>query len=401
MEPNASPARRAGPLADLRVVEFAGIGPGPFACMLLSDMGADVVTIDRPGARASDPRNVTQRGRTVVQADLKDAACIEQVLQLLQAADVLVEGFRPGVMERLGLGPEAVARRNARLVYGRMTGWGQHGPLAQAAGHDINYIALTGALHAIGTADRPVPPLNLLGDYGGGSLYLVMGILAALHEARRSGLGQVVDAAITDGVVNLMAQFIGQSQRGAFVERRESNMLDGGWPWYGVYETADGPHVSVGPLEPQFFARLCELLQLGPEWQSAPSDRSRWPALREALAQLFKSRPRGPLARAAGRNRRLLRARAAAQRSRPAPAQRRAWRIRGAGWRHASRTGAALLADAGSHPVSAGRCRRGPGGRAWPLARLAQPPLHRGCWPPGPAAGRPARGTCPAAGSGW
>ena len=231
MEPNASPARRAGPLADLRVVEFAGIGPGPFACMLLSDMGADVVTIDRPGARASDPRNVTQRGRTVVQADLKDAACIEQVLQLLQAADVLVEGFRPGVMERLGLGPEAVARRNARLVYGRMTGWGQHGPLAQAAGHDINYIALTGALHAIGTADRPVPPLNLLGDYGGGSLYLVMGILAALHEARRSGLGQVVDAAITDGVVNLMAQFIGQSQRGAFVERRESNMPDGGWPW--------------------------------------------------------------------------------------------------------------------------------------------------------------------------
>ncbi len=291
MEPNASPARRAGPLADLRVVEFAGIGPGPFACMLLSDMGADVVTIDRPGARASDPRNVTQRGRTVVQADLKDAACIEQVLQLLQAADVLVEGFRPGVMERLGLGPEAVARRNPRLVYGRMTGWGQHGPLAHAAGHDINYIALTGALHAIGTAERPVPPLNLLGDYGGGSLYLVMGVLAALHEARRSGLGQVVDAAITDGVVNLMAQFIGQSQRGAFVERRESNMPDGGWPWYGVYETADGPHVSVGPLEPQFFARLCELLQLGPEWQSAPSDRSRWPALREALAQLFKSRP--------------------------------------------------------------------------------------------------------------
>ncbi|VTU20616.1 Succinyl-CoA:(R)-benzylsuccinate CoA-transferase subunit BbsE [Variovorax sp. SRS16] len=283
------PGRR-GPLKDLRVVEFAGIGPGPFACMLLSDMGADVVTVDRPGARMADARQVVQRGRTVVHADLKDAADIERVLTLLENADVLVEGFRPGVMERLGLGPDVVARRNPRLVYARMTGWGQTGPLALAAGHDINYIAITGALHAIGTAERPVPPLNLLGDYGGGSLYLVVGVLAAVHEARLSGRGQVVDAAISDGVVSLMAQFISQGQRGTFKESRESNLLDGGTPWYGVYETADAGHVSIGALEPQFFARFCEVAGVAPEWHAVQKEEGRWPAFRDYLSGHFRQR---------------------------------------------------------------------------------------------------------------
>lgn len=281
----------AGPLKGLRVVEFAGIGPGPFACMLLSDMGADVVTVERSGAAAPAATQLTQRGRQRVQADLKDPASVDQVLSLLEHADVLVEGFRPGVMERLGLGPQEVARRNPRLVYARMTGWGQDGPLAQAAGHDINYIALTGALHAIGTAERPVPPLNLLGDYGGGSLYLAVGILAALHEVRRSGQGQVVDAAITDGVVNLMALFLGMAQGGTFKEQRQGNMLDGGSPWYDVYETADGQHLSIGAIEPQFFARLCELMELPDDLRRAQHDRARWPELRACLQSLFRAQP--------------------------------------------------------------------------------------------------------------
>jgi alpha-methylacyl-CoA racemase len=260
--------------------------------MLLSDMGADVVLVDRPGARAGEPTQLANRGRTLVHADLKDPAAREQVLQLLDGADVLVEGFRPGVMERLGFGPEVVQQRNPRLVYARMTGWGQDGPLAQSAGHDINYIALTGALHAIGPAERPVPPLNLLGDYGGGSLYLVAGILAALHERSHSGRGQVVDAAITDGVTSLMTLFLGQAQRGAFREQREANLLDGGAPWYGVYETADGQHVSFGAIEPQFFARFCDLAGLAPQWQQARNDRARWPELRTELQALFRQRTR-------------------------------------------------------------------------------------------------------------
>jgi alpha-methylacyl-CoA racemase len=282
-----------GPLAGLRVIEFAGIGPGPFACMLLSDMGADVVTIDRPGKKLGDRANITGRGRTVVLADLKDAATREEVLQLLSRADVLVEGFRPGVMERLGLGPDVVAARNPRLVYGRMTGWGQHGPLAQAAGHDLNYISITGALHAIGPAGgAPVPPLNLVGDYGGGSLYLIVGILAALHESRRSGKGQVVDAAMTDGVISLMTNFIGGALRGAFVEKRGSNMLDGGAPYYGVYETSDGQHVSIGPIEPQFFAETCERIGLPEALRGVQNDRSRWPEMRAEFERLFRAKTR-------------------------------------------------------------------------------------------------------------
>jgi len=287
----AAPCR--GPLAGLRVVEFAGLGPAPFACMLLADMGAEVVTIARPGTPATDARQITGRGRLVVRADLKDAHARGEVLRLLDAADVLVEGFRPGVMERLGLGPDALAARNPRLVYGRMTGWGQAGPLAQTAGHDINYIALAGALHAIGPADAaPVPPLNLVGDYGGGSLYLVAGILAALYESRRSGRGQVVDAAITDGVLSLMSQCMSGALKGTFRERRGANMLDGGAPYYGVYATADGGHVAVGPIEPPFFAELCERLDVDPVLRDAQHDPARSAALRAELAARFARRTR-------------------------------------------------------------------------------------------------------------
>ncbi|MDM0015161.1 CaiB/BaiF CoA-transferase family protein [Variovorax sp. J22P168] len=281
----------SGPLAGLRVIEFAGIGPAPFACMQLSDMGADVVTIDRPDRKPADPTQIVGRGRTVVTADLKDPAARGETLALLDKADVLVEGFRPGVMERLGLGPLDVGASNPRLIYARMTGWGQEGPLARSAGHDINYIAVTGALHAIGTADSgPVPPMNLVGDYGGGSLYLLVGILAALHESRRSGRGQVVDAAITDGVINMMAATAGRSLRGAFDEVRGANLLDGGTPWYGAYETLDGEHVSIGAIEPQFFAEFCRRAELPPALHDAQNDRSRWPEMRDALARLFKSR---------------------------------------------------------------------------------------------------------------
>jgi alpha-methylacyl-CoA racemase len=261
--------------------------------MMLSDMGADVVSIDRPGKKLGERHNLTGRGRTVVLADMKDPSSREEVLQLLDHADVLVEGFRPGVMERLGLGPEAVAARNPRLVYGRMTGWGQHGPLAKAAGHDINYISVTGALHAIGPANgAPVPPLNLVGDYGGGSLYLIVGILAALHEAKRSGRGQVVDAAMTDGVLSLMTNFISQGLRGVFKEQRGSNLLDGGAPWYGVYETSDAQHVCIGAIEPQFFAEVCERLGVAPALRDVQPDRARWPALRAEFERLFRMRTR-------------------------------------------------------------------------------------------------------------
>ena len=289
---NVDRSARPGPLQGLRVLEFAGLGPAPFACMLLADMGADVVLVDRPGTRVGDPLQIVNRGREVVHADLKSPDDRERVLALIANADVLVEGFRPGVMERLGLGPEVAMARNPALIYGRMTGWGQDGPLSATAGHDINYIALTGALAAIGPRDRPVAPLNLLGDYAGGSLYLALGIMAAVHEARTSGLGQVVDAAITDGVIQLMTLFISQQQRGRFAEVRESNMLDGGAPWYSVYRCADGQHVAVGAIEPQFFALLVERLGLDSQWNQAQQDDSRWPELRTVIAEAFASRTR-------------------------------------------------------------------------------------------------------------
>ena len=278
-----------GPLFGVRIVEFSGLGPGPFACMLLSDLGADVVRIDRPDAPPLDPRDIVGRGRRTVLLDLKQPEAIEQVLQLLEQADALVEGFRPGVMERLGLGPETVARRNPRLVYGRMTGWGQDGPLAQTAGHDINYIAIAGALAMVGEPGRgPVPPLNLVGDYGGGSLYLVMGLLAALMHARATGEGQVVDAAICDGVLSLLSNNQSHRLRGIYRDERGANMLDGGAPYYTTYETADRRHVSVGPIEPKFFLLLCQQLELPQVLWDAQNDRLRWHELRDALAAAFR-----------------------------------------------------------------------------------------------------------------
>jgi alpha-methylacyl-CoA racemase len=283
--------RASGPLAGYRVVEFAGIGPGPFASMMLADMGADVVTIDRIGAKRNI-NSVAGRGRRVVKIDLKDKTAIAQVLDLLASADALIEGFRPGVMERLSLGPDIVLARNPRLVYGRMTGWGQDGPLAHAAGHDINYISITGALAAIGGKDRPAPPLNLVGDFGGGALYLVVGILAALLEAKKSGKGQVVDAAMCDGAASLMSMFFELAASGRWTEERESNFLDGGAHFYGVYECACGRFISIGSIEPQFYALLREHAGLSDACFDAQMDREAWPALKQNLAAIFKSKDR-------------------------------------------------------------------------------------------------------------
>jgi alpha-methylacyl-CoA racemase len=278
-------------LAGIRIVEFAGIGPGPFACMLLADMGAEVVTLDRLGAK-KNPKAVAARGRKLVEVDLKDKGSIAQVLDLLANADALIEGFRPGVMERLGLGPDVVQARNPRLVYGRMTGWGQEGPLAQAAGHDINYISITGALSAIGPKERPVPPLNLVGDFGGGALYLVVGVLAALLEAKKSGKGQVVDAAMCDGAASLLSMFFDMTASGRWAEGRESNFLDGGAHFYGVYECACGNFVSIGSIEPQFYALLRRLAGLSDTDFEAQMDRKAWPALKQKLVDVFKTKTR-------------------------------------------------------------------------------------------------------------
>jgi alpha-methylacyl-CoA racemase len=286
-----SSTRTSGPLAGFRVVEFAGIGPGPFACMMLADMGAEVVTLDRVGAK-KNLKSVAGRGRKVVELDLKDKAAVAQVLDLVAHADALIEGFRPGVMERLGLGPEVVLGRNPRLVYGRMTGWGQDGPLAQAAGHDINYISVTGALAAIGGKDKPVPPLNLVGDFGGGALYLVVGVLAALLEAKKSGRGQVVDAAMCDGAASLMSMFFDMAAAGRWTDERESNFLDGGAHFYGVYECSCGRFVSIGSIEPQFYALLRQHAGLTDADFDAQMDRDAWPALKQKLTDVFKTKSR-------------------------------------------------------------------------------------------------------------
>jgi alpha-methylacyl-CoA racemase len=283
--------RASGPLAGFRIVEFAGIGPGPFACMMLADMGAEVVTLDRVGA-GKNLKSVAGRGREVIELDLKDKAAIGRVLDLLGNADALIEGFRPGVMERLGLGPDVVLARNPRLVYGRMTGWGQEGPLAHAAGHDINYISVTGALAAIGTKETPVPPLNLVGDFGGGALYLVVGVLAALLEASKSGKGQVVDTAMCDGAASLLSMFFDLAATGRWTEQRESNFLDGGSHFYGVYECACGNFISIGSIEPQFYALLRQHAGLSDPAFDAQMDRKAWPSLRQKLEAVFKSKTR-------------------------------------------------------------------------------------------------------------
>jgi alpha-methylacyl-CoA racemase len=286
-----SQVRASGPLTGFRIVEFAGIGPGPFACMLLADMGAEVITLDRVGAK-KNLKAVAVRGRRVVELDLKDRSAIAQVLDLLSHADALIEGFRPGVMERLGLGPDLVLARNPKLVYGRMTGWGQDGPLAQAAGHDINYISVTGALAAIGTQEKPVPPLNLVGDFGGGALYLVVGVLAALLEASKSGKGQVVDAAMCDGAASLMSMFFDMSAMGRWIEGREKNFLDGGAHFYGVYQCSCGNFISIGSIEPQFYALLRQHAELSETCFDAQMDRKAWPELKAKLTDVFKTKTR-------------------------------------------------------------------------------------------------------------
>jgi alpha-methylacyl-CoA racemase len=287
-----------GPLEGVRVIEIAGIGPGPFAAMMLADMGADVVRVDRAqkvsgGDPASPPIDLLGRGRRSVGVDLKHPEGAGVVLKLAEQADALIEGFRPGVMERLGIGPEECMARNPRLVYGRMTGWGQEGPYADAAGHDINYIALAGALDPVGRAgERPVPALNLIGDFGGGGMFMAYGVVCALLEAGRSGRGQVVDAAMVDGAAVLTTFIHSLRAIGIWTDERGTNLLDTGAPFYEVYETADHRYVSVGSIETQFYAELLRLSGLEGEELPGQMDRSQWPAAKERVAEVFRTKTR-------------------------------------------------------------------------------------------------------------
>ncbi len=287
-----------GPLEGVRVIEIAGIGPGPFAAMMLADMGAEVLRVVRTGAAgmsmAGNPRlDFFNRNKRCVALNLKDPRATELALRLIEGADAVLEGYRPGVMEKLGLGPEVCLGRNPRLVYGRMTGWGQDGPLANSAGHDINYVALTGALHAIGErGGKPVVPLNLVGDFGGGGMFLAYGMVCALLEAAKSGKGQVVDAAMVDGASTLMAMMYAAFQSGFWSNSRGSNMLDGGAHFYGVYETADGKYVSIGSIEPQFYALLLEKLGIDPQSLPHQMDPRHWEALRDRFDVIFRTRSR-------------------------------------------------------------------------------------------------------------
>ncbi|MEC8198072.1 MAG: CaiB/BaiF CoA-transferase family protein [Pseudomonadota bacterium] len=286
-----------GPLKGVKVVEFAGIGPGPFCCMLLADMGADVLRVDRAmnvGNDQYEPKyNNLLRGRKNIALDLKHPDGIEAALKLCDQADIIIEGFRPGVMERLGLGPDVVFARNKKVVYGRMTGWGQDGPIAKTPGHDINYIALTGALYAIGSKESgPVPPLNLVGDFGGGALYMAMGALAAYIEAQKSGEGQVVDTSMVEGAASLMTAVYGMLADGRYIEERETNRLDGGCHHYNVYETSDGEHICIGSNEPQFYAEMLKTIGLDQANLPEQTDRKYWPEMTERLAAIFKTKTR-------------------------------------------------------------------------------------------------------------
>jgi len=277
-----------GPLSGYKIIELAGIGPGPFCGMMLSDMGAEVIRVDRHSTATQAPKDVLARNRRNISVDLKSPEGVETVLRLVESADALFEGFRPGVTERLGLGPDECLARNPRLVYGRMTGWGQEGPMAQAAGHDINYIGLSGALHAIGRAgERPVPPLNLVGDFGGGGMLLAYGLVCGLLETQKSGQGQVVDAAMVDGAAALMAMFFSMSAGGAFTEQRGTNLLDGGAHFYDTYETKDGKHICIGSIEPQFYALLIEKAGLDPQVYADQMNPAMWPQLKADLQQTF------------------------------------------------------------------------------------------------------------------
>ncbi len=287
-----------GPLDGFRILEFGGIGPAPFAGALLADLGADVVRIDRvprPGAAPDPPPRFDfyNRNKRSVALDLKQPKAMHATMKLIERADALLEGYRPGVMERLGLGPDVCLEANPRLVYARMTGWGQDGPLAQEAGHDINYLALSGALHCIGEAGRPPsPPLNLVADLGGGALYLAVGVLAALIAARASGRGQTIDVAMLDGVTCLMSAFQAFRQQGAWTHSRADNIVDGGAPFYRTYETKDGRYVAVGAIEPQFYAALLQAMGLADESLPDQNDRSKWPLVRERFAAMFRTRTR-------------------------------------------------------------------------------------------------------------
>ena len=282
-----------GPLTGIKVIEMAAIGPVPFCAMMLSDMGAEVIRIDRLSQKGSgSSANVLYRGRKSVAFDLKNSIALDSTLRLSDQADVILEGFRPGVMERLGLGPEVCLERNPKLIYGRMTGWGQSGPLSHAAGHDINYISIAGALGSMGYADRPpAPPLNLIGDFGGGAMYLLAGILAAIVERNSSGKGQVVDAAMTDGTASLLSPFYGLMAMGMWSTERYSNRLDGGAFYYGSYECSDGKYISLGSLEPQFYALLLEKCGITDETFKEQSDQEAWPIKREKMEALFKTKP--------------------------------------------------------------------------------------------------------------
>jgi alpha-methylacyl-CoA racemase len=285
-----------GPLTGLKIIEIKGIGPGPYAGQVLADLGAEIIVVER----ASKPNSialpsaidVNSRGKKSIALDLRKPEGLEALLTLVEQADGIFEGNRPGVAERIGFGPDACLERNPKLVYGRMTGWGQFGPLAHAAGHDYNYISLSGAAAAIGTPDKPVPPLNVVGDFAGGSLFLVIGMLSALLEVQKSGKGQVVDAAITDGTAHLMSMFHSMDGIGLFNTQREANMLDGGTPFYGAYETADGKHLSVAPIEPQFFAEMIQKLGLPEKFIAEQNNQAVWPELKTALTDAFKTKTR-------------------------------------------------------------------------------------------------------------
>ena len=286
----------SGPLHGVKVIEMAGLGPAPFAAMMLADLGAEVITVDRLSTGQEDPATVSaqllRRGKQSIALDLKQSASVEVVLRLVESAEVIVEGFRPGVMERLGLGPDVCLVRNPRLVYARMTGWGQHGPLSQAAGHDINYISLSGALHAIGTAEQPIVPLNLVGDFGGGAMLLAVGVLSAVIHARTSGKGQVVDAAMTDGSALLMSMMYGFKAEGHWKDERAANMLDGGAHFYGTYRCADDKWISIGSIEPQFSALLVEKTGMQDVDVANQRNPATWVDMKQRLVEVFARRTR-------------------------------------------------------------------------------------------------------------
>lgn len=282
----------AGPLEGLKILEIAGLGPTPFCGRLFADLGADVLRIDRPGGRDYDRFAVDSRGRRSIVLDLKDPKGIETALRLIEKADALIEGMRPGVMERLGLGPDAALARNAKLIYGRMTGFGQTGPRARSPGHDINYVALSGALHALGPKQKPAVPLNLIGDFGGGALWLAFGIMVALKVVAEGADGQVIDCAMTDGVISTMGMIYGAHAAGRWKDERESNIIDGGAHFYNNYECADGKWIAIGSIEPPFYAALLEALEIDDPDFADPAAQEKWPMLKRRLEPVFKTRTR-------------------------------------------------------------------------------------------------------------